>query len=182
MTPTLIGYFVKQTERRAELVKALKVEELCSVSCCISKAPEGWIQRWLHNELWLYDSEELAWRVLPEAQEAEDFELYAYRLFPLRYVDGQEQSLQIPTLKVQPLSASYERLGLDVVNRSQNNQFGCSPLSCNGRAIDFTVNRHCLLDELKAARGLATLFSSGTHAAEPGPYHVVEVFRERQTK
>jgi hypothetical protein len=108
------------------------------------------------------------------------WDLYAYRVFPARFVHGKEEPFVFPELCVQPLPADYEHLGFDAA--ICNMGFGDSPLSpfCNGRCWDVPVNRHCLLDDLTEAFRRAGEFSLG--GAEPGRYSVVEVLRKRWTK
>ena len=40
------------------------------------------------------------------------------------------------------------------------------------------MNRHCLVDDLAEAFRLAALFSRTEGGYEPGPYHVLEVWRQ----
>jgi len=61
------------------------------------------------------------------------------------------------------------------VSKSVSDGFECSPLSCNLMALEVAVTRHCLVDDLEAARELARRFS--VEEPEPGPYYVVEVLR-----
>ena len=57
-----------------------EVTEICSMSTCMRKPPDGWIERWLHNDLGLYDSESTAWSVCPHAS---DYEMFAYAVVQL---------------------------------------------------------------------------------------------------
>lgn len=178
MNPILIGYFPKRTLKRPDWLHASEVEEVCSVSTCISKGPEGWIDHWRHNEMWVYDTPELALSVIPESARSE-FEIHAYRMFPVAFDDGIENSFEFPLLNIQPMPTSFERLGLDVVSRSCGHVFECSPLSCNRMAEGTTVNRHCLIEHVDAALLFAT--NCEEEGCEPGPYHIVEVWRERKS-
>ena len=177
MTPTLIGYFPKRTLQRPDWLKAAGVDEVCSVSACVSKAPDGWIDHWRHNEMWVYDTPESAWSVVPDGMRGE-FDLYAYQLFPVEFDEGQPQAFEIPAVRVQSLPSTFERLGFDVVSRSGGNSFECSPLSCNYLAERVAVDRHCLVADLDVACQLAAECEAG--GCEPGPYYVVEVWRQRR--
>ena len=179
VTPTFIGYFPKCTAQRPAWLEAAGVEEIGSVSTCISTEPAGWVDQWLHNAWWVYDTEAVAWSVVPaEARPA--FDLYAYALFPVRFAEGRQEPIDLPALQVQPLPASFVRLGYDAVSRSSGTTFECSPLSCNGQAQQVAVNRYCLVETAQQAFALAHAFSVGT--CEPGPYYVIEVWRQpRQT-
>jgi hypothetical protein len=81
MKPILIGYFPIKTSKNFDSLKPFGVEEVCSISCCVSDAPEGWIDQWKHNEMWVFDSIEKAWSVVSEDQKR-DFEIFAYWVFP----------------------------------------------------------------------------------------------------
>lgn len=178
MIPILIGYFPKRTMKCPDWLKAAGVEEVCSVSTCISNAPVGWIDQWRHNEMWVFDTPELAWSIVPETARRE-FDLYAYEMFPVVFTDGQQQTFQIPEIHVQPLPSSFERLGYDVVSRSCGTSFECSPLSCNNMAEHVAVTRQCLVADEETAFRLAREFEAG--GCEPGPYYVIEVWREKHT-
>lgn len=169
----LIGYFPKRTAKRPDWLKAAVVEEICSVSDCISKGPDGWIDHWRHNDLWVYDTAEIARSVIPTAERRE-FDMYAYRMLPVQFTQGSRRPFEIPSLHVQPVDSSYEPLGWDIVSRSAGNSFECSPLSCNHMAEKVTANRYCLLDDLETLLRLAGEFETG--GCEPRPYYVVEVW------
>ena len=55
--------------------------------------------------------------------------------------------------------------------------FFCSPLSCNGMAEEYPVNRYCLVDDPDTALAMARDFATGN--CEPGPYCVVEVWMQK---
>ena len=179
MTPIPMGYFPKRTSKKPDWLQTPRVVEICSVSDCVSKPPTGWINRWLHNALWVFDSPTIAWDVVPVDQWSE-FDLYAYRLFPVEYESGEQNAFEIPRLIVVPISDSFEFLGFDAVSRSLGTHFECSPLSCNGAASDHEVNKYCLVNDSDSAFRLAREFSEGGSGTEPGPYYVAEVFRERK--
>ena len=176
MTTVLIGYFPKKTVRHSDWLKATIVDQICSVSSCISKAPEQWIGHWKHNEMWVFDSPALAWGVVPEA-DREEFEMYAYRIAPVEIGDGKEEVFTIPPISPEPVSDDFESLGFDIVCGSQGKDFGCSPLSCNKLAEKIPTNCFCLMGDLTEALGVARGFDG--IACEPGPYFVVEVFRQK---
>jgi hypothetical protein len=77
------GYFPKKVETAPDWIKAPHVSDVCSVSDCVAPGPGGWIDKWLHNGRALYDSEELALRVIPAGDET--FRVLAFRFLPLRY-------------------------------------------------------------------------------------------------
>jgi hypothetical protein len=109
----------------------------------------------------------------------DQFELYAWKLFPFEFDDAERRPAVLPSLHVQPLPASFELLGYDIVSRySSGSCFECSPLSCNHLAEEIAVNRHCLLADAPTALRLASEFE--TMGGEPGPCLVVEVWRQRR--
>ena len=107
------------------------------------------------------------------------FELFAYRLSLVRFERGVEQLIEAwCEMPVEPLGPAFERIGWDaVVDGSAS--FGCSPLTCNGQTGRDgipPVNRYCLVDTEAEGVELARIFSLSE--PEPGPYCVVEVWRE----
>ncbi len=177
-SPVLAGFFPKKTTRKSDSVDNSAVEEIRSVSLCISGGPEDWIERWEHNYFGFYDSEELALGIL--AQEERGFDLYAYKIYGLRFEAGEVRPCPWPIRLEWDLSA-YEFLGHDAVTGSEPDapkvqwSFGCSPLSCNNAAKDFPVNRHCLITELDNAYRACIEISKGAY--EAGPYYLFEVYR-----
>ena len=176
--PELIGYFVKRPGTPSEWIRAAVVEEVCSVADCCSEEPESWMDHWIHNCFWLFDTPELARSVVPETDHSR-YDLFAYRLFPYEWEEGIQVPFQIPPLKIQTLPPTFERLGCDIVSRTMGNAFEHSPLSCNGWVDRVAVNRCCLVDAPQIAFQLAVQFEAG--CAEPGPYFVVEVWREKRS-
>ncbi len=185
----LIGYLPKQfTEATgdAHAPAFVGVEEICSVSECLVKSPPDWAEKWGHNtETWLFDTPEAAWSVVPAGEE-ERYGLYAYRLLPtLLHESGQETEHPLPELTAVPIPDEFSCLGCDAVVRDPGGRqsggwpmvpsFGCSPLSCNGMAEEYHVNRYCLIDDLDIAIAMARDFATGN--CEPGAYCVVEVWR-----
>lgn len=178
--PTLIGYFAKLTMKRPDWLKAPQVDEICSVSDCMSHGDWDWINEWRHNEMWVFNSPALALSVVPK-ESRELCDVYAYRLFPVRYFKGTRQPFVTPTVSPVLLHSDFEKLGYDLVSRETETEFGHSPLSCNHLAAEVTTNRFCLLNTAEEAFTLApTLEVPGQPMrGEPGPYHIVEVWRQR---
>lgn len=179
----LVGYFAKRSaspeawrEWCTGSVPTSTVREICSVSNCLTGAPEGWVERWLHNDLAFFNTVADALSVVPPGESG--FSLFAYRLLPRRFTKGEAVDLALPTLPVQPFPASFRSLGFDVVSKSMVDSvpyFACSPLSCNGMAAEVRVNAYCLLDSLETAIDVATDLSRDQ--PEPGDYFVLDVLR-----
>lgn len=174
----MIGYMAKRTEAPSpKLGLPPHVVEICSVSECISSGPSDWMKAWRHNELFLFNSPELAFGVVPEA-ERQAFDLYAYRALPKEFWEDRSEPWPLPELGVTPPDAGFQSLGWDLVSRSSGTSFECSPLSCNGLAAKIPVNAQCLLSTPEEALALAE--SAELQRAEPGPYVVAEVLRRSQ--
>ena len=163
------------------------VQEICSVSECLAKSPSAWVDKWVHNtETGLFDTPGAAWSVVPAA-ERERYRLYAHRLLPVLFHEsGEETEHPLPELTAVPIPDGFSCLGYDAVVRhvgttdsggNETPAFLCSPLSCNGMAAEYSVNRYCLVDDLDTAIAMARDFAAGN--CEPGPYCVVEVWRRQ---
>ncbi len=150
------------------------VKDIYSVSNCLSEGPPGWIDKWLHNEMFVYDSPELALSVVPEDNK-EKYTLFAFKVAPLIFDTKGEEIWCPPKLKVSPLPANFTLQGYEAVNHPWTPYFECSPLSCNSMAVEYPVNEHCLVDELDIALNMARKFANSE--PEPGPYFVVEVWK-----
>jgi hypothetical protein len=172
------GYFAKRIEPKPEDLNAPGVAEICSVSHCISKAPEGWIDRWLHNELGWYNRLADATAVVPAGQSAA-CRVFAYRIFPVFFRHGSRHDLVLPAdVHPDPIPDTFQSLGFDAVNKQPDVGFlfGCSPLSCNVMAAECAANAHCLFNSLEDAVSWAVRFS--VEQPEPGDYYVIEVLEQ----
>ena len=168
-----VGYFLKTRTPRPDGWNGPKhVSEIASVSECIAKGPEGWLELWEHNALGLFPTEDVARRLTRGSRE---FSLVAYKVFPLLFVEGSAQAWTPPVVEILEASG-YDLLGYDVVSRSGDSLFECSPLSCNLAANEYPVNAYCLSDTLEHAYDASLRISAGNY--EPGPYHLVEVHRK----
>ncbi len=193
MTWKLVGYFPKRRTTRSHWASrypdnpdacfpcSAPVEEICSVSTCIARGPEGWRAAQKQNFYDVFDDVELAWSVVPMEARAL-FELFAYRLSPVQFEEGREEIVEEwYEHTVEPMPPSFVRLGWDAVQGG--GLHGCSPLSCNNEVgqvgIDPDmpeVNRYCLAPTEREGMALALRFSISK--PEPGPYRVVEVWRD----
>ncbi|MCB0116944.1 MAG: hypothetical protein R2873_17830 [Caldilineaceae bacterium] len=173
MDAILIGYFPKRTAVRPPWVHADSVEEIASVSECISPGPSAQNEHWSPNEFGFFDSPAVAHAVLGD--DAAEFDIYAYQLYPILVHQGAARPAQVTPPTVEPLDVNFHLLGYDAVSRSHGKNFECSPLSCNDAAREHEVTRDCLFANYDAALAGATEFSNGNY--EPGPYYIVEVYR-----
>jgi hypothetical protein len=173
--PIFIGFFPKRTQPVPIEFKSESIREIASVAECISPGPVEWIQHWKHNRMGFFDSQELASQVIEN--DPEEYDLYAYKVFPIRCKDGETESIII-TKAPGDVPEDYGFLGYDIVTKSLADFFECSPLSCNYLANDYEVNQFCLIDDLEAAtQVLVAICQSGN--AEPGPYYLFAVYRKR---
>lgn len=199
MNAILVGYFPRIPVEPPPGLAG--VTEVASVGHYGADGPPNWIHQWRHNEIGFFDSEALArkviaaaiqidiepdahhdppWRVKLSREQGRPYRFFAYKLFPFQFVDGRQEDFVVPALRCEPLPSDYERLGYDAVNRTGYAHFECSPLFCNGRAVDNPVNRFCLIEELERALALAKDFSSRNgNGCEPGTYFVLEVWRKK---
>jgi hypothetical protein len=151
------------------------VDEICSVSNCISSGPADWIQKWLHNTLGFFDTEALAWQVVSD--ERAGFRMYAYEAFPIQFDEGRAMPWSVPVRVTLDLG-DYTFLGYDAVSRTGDYNFDCSALSCNSAAVEFPVNECCLIDDVEEAYRACIAVSAGRY--EPGPYHLLKVYRRNE--
>ena len=171
--PSFIGIFPKRRMAAPAPLAEAGAVEICSVSQCLAPGPPDWIATWSHNEYGFFDTEATA---LASIHDDGDYELFAYELYPYRI-----DALGRHPLAVRPAGSvpdRYDLLGLDVVSRSNSDFFECSPLSCNLAALVMPVNRYCLAADEGTAMEYARLIA-GEGGYEPGPYHVVRVWRRR---
>jgi hypothetical protein len=170
-------------------------EEICSVSRCIASYPDAWDDDPLEppsfNRAHCLATADDARNRIFEWQRAES-RIYALRMFPavfaresrapliLSAADLYAQYADLPELPDEPDLTAFERLGFDATMfGSFDGSFwgwSCSPLSCNFMFQEHPVNRYCLIDDLAAAVKAAQDFAQSE--PEPGPYVIVEVFRE----
>lgn len=156
------------------------VDEILSASRCIAGSPGDWSDFPNMNPHGLFSSESEAASAV--SKHGAQFDICVYRVFHRGFDEEGEFPLQLTPTRALDTPADFARLGFDVVtdNSTMDGQvlFGCSPLSCNGAAQEFSVNRYCLFDRLEQAISAARRFAVGGY--EPGPYLVVEVSRRRR--
>jgi len=174
---TLAGYFPKITAVPEGFGGPPHLAEICSVSGCVNGEPEDWIQLWIHNDLFFFNSPDDARRASGDDHR---FEIFAYRVLEARFVDGRREDWSPGDLAaVKPLPAGYASIGFDAVSRYAGGAFDCSPLSCNYMWREYPVNKYCLVESLDTATAVAERCSQAGQA-EPGPYFVFEVLRDNR--
>ena len=172
------GYMAKRVEKSPDWLGAPNVDDIYSVSPCISEDFADYINHWKHNGYWLFDSPEVICRLAERASiDLEGTKLFYYEVYNLQFNEetrswesfGPEPSFALEVEK--PTAARLE--GFDVVSFAVGTSPECSPLSCNGLAKQIVTNRHCLLSSLEDARGL--LENGQIVDCEPGPYRIFAV-------
>lgn len=176
MTPA--GYLAKSVHAATDWLENDVVEDIWSVSGCLSQAFCDFIPYWRHNGFWLFDTP----AAIREIAAEEGVDLSVLRLFYYEVHGEQFDSdtgtwsafapeASLPTRVQAPMGKKLE--GFDIVSFAAQAAPECSPLSCNGLARDIAVNKHCLLATLEEAK---TLLESGRFRnCEPGPYRIFAV-------
>src|SRR5213078_4024046 len=131
-----------------------QVELACSVSDCAAarRLPDEALG--VTDGLGLFATLGALEHCLP-ADGREAFVRFAYRALPAVFGDGvavaegQERPLEHAPEVVEPIPASFVRLGFDVCEVHYTLE--CSPLFCNHQAGAIATNRWCLLDDFDVA-------------------------------
>lgn len=173
-----VGYMYKTVCEETDGINNDVVENIFSVSGCISEDFADWINYWKHNGYWLFDSPE----VIEELAAEHNIKLTGMTLFFYR-ASEQEWNIENKEWRsyqpeenfgvnvVEPNKSVIA--GYDIVSFSGHVDCECSPLSCNYMAESLSVNKNCLLDNYDDAK---KLLENGTFdQCEPGPYRIFEV-------
>ena len=177
MTPA--GYMAKRVVRRPDWIKAPKVDDVYSVSGCVSEYFADYIKYWRHNGYWFFDSPEIIKSLAREhAIDLGDCRFFYYEVFEEEFNDDKERwELFRPdegfkTSVVIPARKHLE--GYDVVTFSVHTSPECSPLSCNSIAETIETNRHCLFASFDEAK--AHVEGHDFDDSEPGPFRIFAVY------
>jgi hypothetical protein len=178
MTPA--GYLFKHVARRPDWLKAPQVDDIYSVSGCVSANFADYVPYWKHNGYWLFDAP-AAMRAIATANNIDlaGATLFYYEVFEEEFDEGTKAwrafaaDASLPVNVAPPKAAQLA--GYDVATFWAKASPECSPLSCNGLAENLPVNRHCLFASLDEAR---QALQAGTFdKSEPGPFRVFAVYR-----
>jgi hypothetical protein len=176
MTPA--GYMAKKVVERPDWIEAPQVDDVYSVSGCVSKYFADYINFWKHNGYWFFDSAQTI-KSLAEEQSISlsDCKLFYYEVFEEEFNDETKQWQSFKpddgfrTSVVVPSKKSLE--GYDVVTFSAQTSPECSPLSCNNLAATIATNRHCLFASFDEAK--AHIEAHDFDNSEPGPFRIFAV-------
>ena len=174
-----IGYLYKRVAERPEWLKARDVDDIYSLSNCMSEAFADYVEYWQHNGYWLFDSPSVI-QALCAAQGIglEGLKLFYYEAYEEEYLDRTNEwvafgpEVSFATNVVEPANRVLE--GFDVASFSAGTAPGCSPLSCNAGAETLATNAHCLFRTFEEA--LRAIEQQPRAAWEPGPYRIIAVY------
>lgn len=163
-----LGYF------RSEIVN-----DVFSISSCISADFFDYFNEWKHNGCWLFDSPGTMREIAAKNNiDLTDMTLFYYEVYENEFDDTSAswKSLQLDdsfTTAITPPKEKHLR-GFDVATFSCGTSPECSPLSCNGLCDEIPVNEHCLFHSLEQAKN--SLQSGSFVNSEPGPYRIFAVY------
>jgi hypothetical protein len=192
------GYMFKKVGRRPDWLGAANVDDIYSLSGCISSNFTDYINYWKHNGYWLFDAPVTMAEICAENHlDLADTTLFYYEVFCEEFDTNSrrwsafEPELSFPThvfpthvfpthvfpTHVFPTHVEQPGVvrleGYDVVTFSANSSPECSPLSCNGLAAEIATNRHCLFETLEQAK--RALEAGAFDHSEPGPFRIFAV-------
>ena len=173
------GYMAKKVKSQPDWLKSDGLEELYSISGCISEYFCDYIPHWKHNGFWLFDSPaEITAVAAAESLNMSEQRIFYYELYENQFDEQRKiwQPFQADkSFKTEVSAPKSKKLeGFDVVTFSVQTSPECSPLSCNRLAESIPVNVHCLLPSLEEAIGLVE--SGAFDNSEPGPLRIFAVY------
>ena len=173
-----VGYMAKKVVSHPDWLEVPLVQDIYSVSNCISKNFLDYIPFWRHNGYWLFDKPEIIQELARENHVSlEDHTFFYYEAYEEEFDEELRQWLNFepadfPT-NITP-AMKRELQGFDVVSFSLGTNPQCSPLSCNYLAREMKTNSHCLLESFDEAKQY--LESGKFENCEPGPYRIFAVY------
>jgi len=173
------GYMAKRVTVRPSWLKAGCVEDVYSVSGCISEDFTDYVKYWKHNGYWFFDSPEIITQLARDnSLDLTGTNLFFYEVYELEFDDTERRwctfqpEASFTTQVAPPLEKTLE--GYDVVTFYVRTKAQCSPLSCNSLANEIEINQHCLLPSLDRAKEL--LDEGKFNDAEPGARRIFAVY------
>lgn len=174
-----VGYMAKRVRVRLESLNAGRVNDIYSVSNCISKDFTDYIGHWKHNGYWFFDTPETLWKLAGDNRiDLTGTVLFFYEVHDLQFDDtaGQWAAFKPDPSFTTRVTVPQRKVlvGYDVLTFSVGTSAECSPLSCNALAVEVETNEHRLLASLEHARHL--LENGKFKNTELGPYRIVAVY------
>ena len=169
----------KRVVSKPDWLKAGGVENIYSVSGCISKNFSDYINFWKHNGYWFFNAPEIIEQVAREHSiDLAETTMFYYEVYEQEFDDAKEQwypyegeesfttNVRLPNPKM--------LAGFDLVTSAARNSPECSPLSCNSLADEIQTNPYCLLPNFETAKRLVE--TGRFKNSEPGPYRIFAVY------
>lgn len=172
------GYMAKRVAPRPTWLRAPDVNDIYSVSNCVSNDFMEYIQFWRHNGYWLFDNPQIIQTLAQENEiDLGDATFFYYEVYEKEFDEELNQWLSFepeafPTQVTPPAKRTFQ--GFDVVTFSMGTSPECSPLSCNHLAGEINTNVHCLLESFEQAK--KDLESGRYNGSEPGPFRIFAVY------
>jgi len=174
-----IGYMAKNIMAKPDWLKVDNVDDIYSVSGCMSNMFTDYIDYWKHNGYWMFNEPDIIIQIAKENKiDTSNIKFFFYEIYEKQYSDEYnaweefKPEESFATKVKQPINKKC--LGYDITSFSAQTMPECSPLSCNGLAQEINVNEHCLLSSLEDAIQLLELGKFTN--CEPGPYRILAVY------
>ena len=177
MTPA--GYMRKVVTARPDWLGVDGINDIYSLSGCISENFADYINCWKHNGFWLFNAPEAIENVAQlKGVELAGTALFYYEIYEFEFDEESRtwtafapDSAFVTDVR-EPLHKTL--CGFDVTTFMARNSPECSPLSCNSLATTIAVNEHCLFRTFEDAKQVleAGLFEN----SEPGPFRIFAVY------
>ncbi|MFC1833594.1 hypothetical protein ACFL2Q_02525 [Thermodesulfobacteriota bacterium] len=176
-----IGYMAKRVSLRPDWLHAPGVEDIYSVSHCVS---DDFTEVCIHEDLnsyWFFDSPSIIWKIAKAYSiDMKGTKLFYYEMYELEFDhdenDQEWLAISVTTERsscvVEPDEKHLE--GYDLATYYAGEYPECSPLSCNHMAQEIPTNRHCLLATFAEAK---QYLEKGFFVdCEPGIYRIIAVY------
>ncbi len=176
-----VGYMAKHVVAYPDWLKVDRVNDVCSVSNCISNDFADYINYWKHNGYWMFNSPETILEIAEEhSLNLTNTKLFFYEGYEHEYDEVKKSwkpfapESSFDTQVRQPDAKAKVLKGYDVVTFYAHTSPECSPLSCNSLASEIETNEHCLLLSFDRAKELLEEGKFGN--SEPGPFRIFAVY------
>jgi hypothetical protein len=178
------GYWGIRDSKISNWTSDPRVERIWSVSSCINGCERDWVNQWMHNGYWHFNSLEDLRRAFTGCGVVDDYVPVYYEILEKAFDENISQwidlwiessfntDVQDPPIK--------EFLGFDFVSFYVRNNPECSPFSCNGLSREVDINSFCLCT-WDIDRMIEYVSRIKLNDTEPGPYKIYAVYRLPET-
>ena len=174
-----VGYMAKRVIKKPDWLKVDGVQDIYSLTECLSKDFADYIKYWKHNGYWFFDSPDIIENLAKKnSLDLEGTKLFYYEVYELEFHDDDsgwhnfEPEGSFQTNVITPNNKFLE--GYDIATFSGGTSPECSPLSCNSLASMVKTNHHCLLSSFDEAK--QSLERGHFNNTEPGPFRIFAVY------